>query len=172
MSDTNKPTYKTIVIDPPWDLKFHRLKIRPNQIKLPYKTMSDSDINDFSIDNFADVECNLFFWTTHTKLPISLNIIKNWGFKYHCLLTWDKTNGRPCWGFMRKTEFVIYAYRGQIGVNQRGKFIPTLFTEKLRKHSEKPDIFYDILKANTPSPRIDIFARKKRDGWDVWGDEV
>lgn len=125
-----------------------------------------------TLEPFIDDECNLFLWTTHTFLPDSLKVVDGWGFKYHCLLTWDKTNGRPCWGFKRKTEFVVYAYRGRITVNQRGKFIPTLFTEKLTRHSAKPIALYELLESNTPPPRLELFARNKREGWDVWGNEV
>jgi len=164
--------YKTIVIDPPWPVEYIVLKMRKNQKVMPYGTMSIPEIKDFQINNYADDVCNLFMWVTHTYLEDALEIIKCWGFKYHCLLTWDKTNGRPLCGFKRKTEFVIYAYKGKITVNQRGKFIPTLFREELREHSRKPDIFYHILARNTPEPRIDIFARHKHVGFDASGNEV
>jgi len=146
--------------------------MRPNQIEMPYKTMTEEEILNFPINDYADNECNLFMWTTHTFLPQALIIIKAWGFKYHVCLTWDKTNGRPLCGFKRKTEFCIYAYKGKITVNQRGEFIPTLFREKLREHSRKPDSFYEILRSNTPEPRIDIFARYRHFGFDSYGDQV
>ena len=47
-----------------------------------------------------------------------------------------------------------------------------MFNEKRGKHSRQTDILYDTLKENTREPRIDIFAREKREGWDVWGNEV
>ena len=43
--------------------------------------------------------------------------------------------------------------------------------ESLTTHSKKPQIFYDILTRNTPEPRIDVFARMKRYGWDTFGDD-
>src|SRR5689334_13593117 len=97
--------YQTIVIDPPWPVKFIKLEMRPNQVEMPYETMSLEDIEKFPILQYADNNCNLFVWTTHTFLPQTFDIIKKWGFKYHCLLTWDKTNGRPLCGFKRNTEF-------------------------------------------------------------------
>ena len=82
-------------------------------------------------------------------------------------------------GFKRMTEFVVYSYRGKITVKQRGKYIKTLieeipdiFDEKLTAHSSKPIKFYRILEKNTPEPRLEIFARHKRAGWDVFGNEV
>lgn len=166
--------YQTILADPPWKMEFVKLKIRPNQVQMPYPMMTVKQICDLGIllRPLENDKCNLFLWTTHTYLPAALKVIEAWGFKYHCCLTWNKTNGRPCCGFKRDTEFVLYAYRGGISVNQRGHFIHTLFTEKLTKHSTKPEIFYKILESNTPEPRLELFARRKRIGWDCWGNEV
>jgi len=166
--------YQTLLADPPWNIGTMQMgRVRPNA-RLPYKRMKTYEICQLGIflrEYLAD-KCNLFLWATHTFLPDALWVTKAWGFEYHCLLTWDKTNGRPCFGFMRKTEFVVYGYRGGITVNQRGKYIPTLFTEKLTTHSTKPQILYELLESNTPAPRLELFARKKRLGWDCWGNEV
>ncbi len=167
--------YRTIVIDPPWkvksnlvDTKFYRCG-KP----LPYKVMADEEIIDFPIHDFADINCDLFMWTTLTKLPVALKIAEKWGFKYHVLLTWDKTNGIGLNGFHRKTELVVYAYKGKMGVDVgKGHYIPTLFTEKLTTHSTKPKLFYSILKGRTSAPRIDLFARQRHEGFDAWGDQV
>lgn len=171
--------YKTILADPPWPVEFIKLEMRPKQVEMPYPVMSIREISSLPIIKLADKECNLFMWTTHTFLPDSLEIIKQWGFKYHCLITWNKGNGRPHMGFKRNTEFILYAYRGKILVKQRGQYIktyqediPDLFHEKLTVHSKKPRRFYLILEKHTPEPRIELFARNKRKGWDVWGNEV
>lgn len=139
---------------------------------MPYPILSIDKIKELPIKQMAADDCNLFLWTTHKFLPDCFGILEAWGFEYHVLLTWDKTNGRSLFGFNRRTEFVVYAHRGKITVNQRGKFIDTIFVEKLREHSRKPDIFYDILRTNTPEPRIDIFSREKREGFDQWGNET
>jgi N6-adenosine-specific RNA methylase IME4 len=45
--------------------------------------------------------------------------------------------------------------------------------EKPRKHSQKPEIAKDIIKGFCGDlPRIELFARQKTEGWDVWGNEV
>jgi len=166
--------YKTILADPPWEMAFVKLKMRPNQVAMPYPTMSIPQICELGISlrPYLDNNCNLFLWATHTHLPMAFKVLKEWGFKYHCCITWDKTNGRPCWGFKRVTEFLLYGYRGKITVSQRGKFIPTLLSEKLTTHSTKPQIVYNTLEANSPGPRLELFARAKREGWHVWGNEI
>lgn len=167
--------FKTLLVDPPWAVQFIQLRMRPNQVEMPYSTMSTEELCDLGKDLLPVLNaetCNLFLWTTHTFLPAGLVVLDAWGFKYHCCLTWDKTNGRPCWGFKRKTEFLLYGYKGKIGVNQRGTFIPTLFTEKLTTHSTKPEILFQILENNTPEPRLQLFARDIRPGWLSIGDAI
>ena len=40
-------------------------------------------------------------------------------------------------------------------------------------HSKKPDIARDrIVQLVGDLPRIELFARQKTEGWDVWGNEV
>ena len=76
------------------------------------------------------------------------------------------------YGFNRQTEFVIV---GLCGPNDAFPYRPTMksiFTEKHTGHSIKPDCFYKSLEQIPLEPRIDVFARKEREGWDVWGNEV
>jgi len=168
--------YKTIVIDPPWDIKVGKMNLssyRLGKEYFPYASMTDSEIINFPINDFADDECDLFLWVTHSKLPFGLEILKTWGFKYHVLLTWDKKNGVGLNGFYRRTEHVLYGYRKRMGVDfKEGTFIPTLFRVSRTVHSEKPSMFYEILRLRTKEPRIDIFARKRHYGFDAYGDQV
>ena len=165
--------YKTIVIDPPWPVKFFKRKARPNQVKFPYKTMTMDEIEKFPIDDFADKkDCKLFLWTTHKFLPNCFKILDLWGFKYSCCFTWDKQNGMCFQGIHKRTEFVLFAYRGSIPMFKKGKALPTFFAEYSKVHSRKPDIFFNMIKEGMPEPRISIFEREKRDGFDIWGDEA
>lgn len=176
MNATKLGKYKTVVIDPPWLLRAALKKMvgkHGYHTNLPYKTMTDEEIRAFQINDFADKECDLFMWTTHTKLPIALDILQAWGFKFHVLLSWDKMSGVCMNGFYRQTEFVVYGYRGKQGIDVgEGSYIPTLFSSKANGHSKKPDKFYSIIKDRTREPRIDIFARKRHYGFDAFGDQV
>jgi len=166
--------YQTIVIDPPWTVKnnLKNLKYYRTGKSMPYPLMSDEEILWFDIHKFADKRCDLFLWTITSKIPFCFKLLEHWNFKYMDFLAWDKNIGVPVNGIYRRVEWLIYAYKGKMGINKKGKFIPTMFYEKRGRHSRKPDIVYDVLKNNTKEPRIDIFAREKREGWDVWGNEV
>ena len=39
-------------------------------------------------------------------------------------------------------------------------------------HSEKPDEAYSRIYRLYPGPFLELFGRKRRDGWTVWGNEV
>ena len=75
-------------------------------------------------------------------------------------------------GFNRRTEFVLYAYRGKITIEKTGDSFPTIFEEKLTAHSVKPQILYELIERKSPEPRLELFARNKRENWSVWGNEV
>lgn len=166
--------YKTIVIDPPWNLtSMSEVAWKMDSPLLDkYPTMSLKQLIKLPINSLSDVDASLFLWCTHTTLPNALELMKSWGFKYHCLITWDKGGGFSLWGFHRRTEFLIYGYKGHINLKQKGKYIPTLVTEKKTKHSKKPLAIYELLESNAAAPYLELFARSKREGWDVWGNEV
>ena len=51
--------------------------------------------------------------------------------------------------------------------------ISSIVIEPRRKHSQKPDsIHKKIVDFCGDIPRIELFARKKTKGWDVWGNQI
>ena len=40
------------------------------------------------------------------------------------------------------------------------------------KHSQKPEAFLDLVEQMSPAPRVELFARRDRLGWDTWGNEA
>ena len=173
--ETEMTKYKTIVIDPPWDIKANFTNVMRTGLKtdLPYTTMTDSEITQFPIGDFTDdISCALFMWTTHSKLPATLDIIKTWKFKYHCMFVWHKNHAITTLGINRNCEFIVFAYKGKYPFRYKGKALFTCFKANVAKHSEKPTEFYAMIKPKTSAPRIDIFARKRHDGFDAWGDQV
>lgn len=164
--------YRTVVIDFPWDLKSNLDDENYGfSKKFDYDLMTDQECLDFPINDFADEKCDLFLWVTHTTLPLGMRILEKWGFKYHCMITWDKTKGPVMLGFNRRTEMVLYGYRGGMGIKRSGS-MPTLIKEVSKKNSQKPRLFYDCLLKQTTEPRIDIFARRRHEGFEAYGNQV
>ena len=164
--------YRVIYADPPWPVDSMVLDKWESPLDDKYQTMTIDEIKALDIASLAADDCSLFLWTTHTYLREAFDVIDVWGFKYHCCITWDKGSGWSLCGFHRMTEFCLYAYKSNINVNQSGQFIPTLIKEKKRKHSQKPDLMYELIESNTPEPRIELFARIQRPGWVPWGNQL
>lgn len=173
--------YQIIYADPPWNVSLFSRIVRPKQLPHPYEKMKFNDIKNLPIQNIVNPKgCHLFLWTTHKWLPKAFDVMKAWGFNYHCCLVWDKTYGFTPYSFMWSTEFCLY---GQLpGKWMKFKKIgeKSLIREKPRKHSQKPSMMRGLItKSVGDLSRIELFARKPVDmfnesykGWDVWGNEV
>lgn len=161
--------YHTIVIDPPWPVQKIIRDDRPNQDVFEYPTMSIEEITDFDINQFADDNCHIYLWSTHKFLPIAFLILDSWGFRYQCLLTWVKNVGMTPFSWMYSTEHVLFGRKGSLDLLKLGVRLD--FPGKVREHSRKPDEFYDVVRTVSSEPRIDIFSREKREGFDQYGNE-
>jgi len=170
--------YNIIYADPPWNSnsQFGRDKNKGN--KQHYPLMNLSDIKALPINNLADDNCILFLWVVDTQLFDAKEVIDSWGFKYKTVgFTWVKetSTGKDHFGvgmWTRKNpEMCLIATKGHPKRINAG--IRQLQRHKVREHSQKPDeIRNEIVKLCGDLPRIELFARNKTDGWDVWGNEV
>lgn len=173
MSITRKPLYpmyKTVVIDPPWPVTKTRIRYAEDD-KLDYETMEVRHIRYFPINDFAAPRSYCFLWTTNGFLEEAFDILRFWKYRYHCTLVWDKGNGVcPFSPYRISTEFVLFGTRGDTWFKDfpQGAY-ETCFTYPPGGHSRKPDFWYQQVKDVTPEPRVDIFARIKRNGFDAWG---
>jgi N6-adenosine-specific RNA methylase IME4 len=175
--DFPKGKYDLIVIDPPYKIKKITHRLRPNQVKMDYPMMSLEEIKSLPIQSIANDKCWLFLWTTQKYLFQAKELLESWSFKYLATQVWQKTFGRsagmPLFGFRWNAEFILIGYNKiKPDLWIKGKsLIPLVFQAENIRHSEKPSLFYEQIK-DLGNNRIDIFARKKRLGWDVWGNEV
>ena len=167
--DTGAQNYATIVIDPPWPMRFIQRESAPTQVQMPYKVMQESEIAALRLP--AAEECHVWCWTTQKFLPMALHVLKAWGVKYVCTVTWCKPGGFQPFGLPQyASEFVLYGRIGSPAFRETKNF-KTWFTAPRRKHSEKPDAFYDLVRRVCQGPRADIFNRRPIDGFVGIGDE-
>jgi len=169
--------YNTIVIDPPWNISMTgKVKREENRSEtLPYRTMTIEEIKNIPLKNIANIGCHVYCWTTNKMLHETFHILKSWGVNFHLVMPMVKPSGiAPCMGYVFASEFVILGFFGKPmqKFNKIGKLNWIKFFNGANKHSSKPDEFYKLVEEMSPVPRIDIFARNKRKGWDVFGDEV
>lgn len=182
MGDDNAVNkYKTIVIDPPWKYGKWGKASKPNykshipkESDLPYDCMTVEQIKELLINNLADDNCEVYIWTTQKYLSDTFVVLSAWGLKYCQTLTWcKKPMGKGQGGvYCPTTEFLILARKGKMPKVDR---INTTWFEVKRAwkaHSRKPEFFQDLIETVSDKPRLEMFARRKREGWAVFGNEV
>jgi len=178
---TMSATIDVFVIDPPWPNRKGGLrKERPNQNReLDYKTMSVKDIFDLldsKIFNLASKNHCVFLWTTEKFLNVSEEEMGKRGYRLHARMIWDKTNGiAPAFTIRYCHEYLLWFYKEKMPIikkEYRGKF-KSIFTEKSREHSRKPDVAYKIICDMFGEERcyMDVFSREKRKQWLQFGDQ-
>lgn len=164
--------YRCIVIDPPWPMPKIEREVRPRQGSvLDYPTMSLEEIEALPIGSLAAEDgCHIYLWTTHKFAPVAFDLLEAWGFNYEHILTWIKPTGITPYSRQYTTELVLFGRMGSLPLERLGG--PLHFSAPAVGHSVKPEAFYDQIRLESPEPRVDMFARKPRNGFDVWGNEV
>ena len=167
--------YQVIVVDPPWPVKKLTHKTRPNQTTMDYSTMSVDQIKELPVGKLADESCWCFLWTTQKFLFEAKPVLEQWGFHHLLTMVWEKTFGRsagmPLYGFRWNAEFILVGYKTKPCLWPKRPLIKAVFSAENIRHSQKPDKFYQNIEVLGEN-RVDLFARKQREGWDVWGNEV
>jgi len=169
--------YRTIVADPPWKYTNTSPPCLPEKqpqtclIEYYYPTMGLEEIKALPVRRLSEKDSVLFLWATTPMLPEAFEVMKAWGWKYKTMITWHKTD-RDCMGYWFRTctEHLLVGVRGS--VKSFRSMRRNMIECPRGKHSEKPDISYQIIEEVTPEPRIELFARRARPGWHVWGNEV
>lgn len=170
--------YKIIYADPAWSYKDKALAGNRGA-GCKYDVMSIQDIANLPVGGVCDEDCILFMWVTMPKLNECFEVIKAWGFEYKTVaFTWVKLNkksGTPFMGMGRWTranaEVCLLATKGKPKRINAG--VHSVVMSAIQAHSQKPDeVRSRIIELVGDLPRLEMFAREKKEGWDVWGNEV
>ncbi len=167
--------YNIIYADPPWKLKAGSPNLhakKQGNRELVYPTMSVEEISMLPVDRLCAKDAVLFLWTTNKYIESSYSVARAWGFEPSTMLVWcKKPKGRGLGGtFGISTEYLLFARRGSLKAKER--HWSTWFEAKRGKHSEKPPIARLIIEGCFEGKKLELFARQKTEGWDVWGNEV
>jgi len=166
-----KPTgeYDVIVIDPPWKVDFdYSPDHYMGRVANPYPEMTVEQIKNIKLP--TKTNSILWLWTTHSQIWNAIEILRFWGFEYKCLLVWDKESmGIGKW-LRKQCEFCLLGIKGKPVWTATD--VRDIIREQKTKHSAKPEGFYKMVDDICVGKKLDYFARKKRDGWSVYGDEI
>lgn len=179
--------YKVILADPPWEYDDKRNNAGKNNptgaggaIK-HYPLMKIDDICNLKIQKIADDDCMLFLWVTSPMMEKAFKVVNAWGFKY-CTIVFVWIKMKNDFSDYRKdgignytlsnAEYVLLARKGKYWRNST-KVKQIIFSPKPQIHSRKPsEVRKRIEELCGNVPRIELFARDRIDGWDVWGNEA
>lgn len=185
--------FGAILADPPWhfevwSLKNTRTTGKGGPVRHPsrhYKTMPIEEIYKLPVKDLAADNCVLFLWVVWPMLEHGLKTIESWGFKYKtCAFAWMKADGTQINLFDQEidvdiltgywtranSEVCLLATRGKpkrLNADVRQGIIAPR-----REHSRKPEGVHQRIERLVAGPYVELFARQKRPGWTVWGNQT
>lgn len=135
-----------------------------------YDTMSVKELCEMKIP--SDKNAVLFLWVTNPFLQDGFKVMNAWGFKYKTTITWRKimSLGMGFW-WRGQTEFLLFGVKGKVKAFRMQEC--NIIQCKSEKHSQKPELFRELIERATlhmPN-KLELFARKESEGWDVFGNE-
>ena len=173
--------FSTVLADPPWRFANKTGKMAPEHKRLSrYTTMSFDEIGELPVSNIVAETAHLYLWIPNALLPYGLEVMRQWGFEYKTNLIWYKVrkDGGPDrrgvgFYFRNVTEVILFGIRGRNARTlAQGRRQENIIVSGKREHSRKPDEQYAIIEACSPGPFIELFARGRRKGWCVWGNQA
>lgn len=170
--------YRCVMSDPPWPEsgggkikrgadRHYRLMKHPEILKLMHSVL----------DGKLDESCHLWLWATDNHLLEAVYVMQGLGFRLVRTMVWVKMReGKLQIGlgqYMRGShESCLFGVRGPTLKTPTAQRQPSVVLAARRLHSQKPDEAYRAIELTSPGPRLEMFARYSRDGWDQWGNEA
>jgi len=164
--------YQIIYADPPWEWKTYSNKGRKKTSDRHYPLMTIEEIKNLPINEIADTDCILFMWVQDAHLKNAIDIGEHWGFTYKTIaFVWDKQNYGLGYWTRKGAEICLLFTKGN--PKRVSGDVRQFISEKAKEHSRKPDeVRNRIVKLIGNLLRIELFARQRIEGWDVWGNET
>lgn len=166
--NSNKPKklYKTLLIDPPWDIE---QKGARGAIK-HYPLMPLDKIKAMPVADLVEENAHIWLWVTNASVKHGYDVLENYGFIPRSILTWIKPRFTLGVYLRNSSEHLILSTRGKAPVQFHGQ--GTWLFAPLQDHSHKPEEQYAIIERVSPGPYLELFARRRQPGWDCWGNEI
>src|SRR6185295_5082534 len=173
--------FATILADPPWQFTNKTGKVAPEHKRLArYATLTMPEIKELPIARIATDTAHLYLWCPNALLPEGLAVMQAWGFTYKSNLVWHKVrkdggpDGRGVGFYFRNvTELILFGVRGKKARTLApGRRQVNFLATRKREHSRKPDEQYEIIESCSAGPRLELFARGRREGWASWGNQA
>jgi len=174
--ELSEKKYRILYCDPPWrynDSGVITENDNYGRAERHYPTMSLSELKDLPIKNMADDNAILFMWSTSPMLESAFELVNSWGFKYKSLFVWYKVKHNFGHYNSVRQELLLVCTKGSCTPDKLKLFNSVQQIERSKVHSQKPEEFRKIIETlYTWGNKIELFARKRTNGWDVWGNQL
>lgn len=181
--------FSIIYADPPWHyngkLQYDRTACSTNNrgwrkdifisaASFKYPTLKTSSLKKLNVADIAESDSLLFMWTTNPHLSQAIDLGNSWGFEYKTVaFVWNKMVHNPGQYTLSYCELCLLFKKGRIPKPRGARNIKQLVNVPRTKHSEKPISVAENIEKMFPSQsKIELFARRERDGWVTWGLEA
>ncbi|MCL2120118.1 MAG: MT-A70 family methyltransferase [Planctomycetaceae bacterium] len=163
--------YRVLYADPPWSYG-NQLGDGYGAAGNHYPTMSVDELCALPVTDMAEKNAVLFLWTTSPLLEECFAVIRAWGFRYKTSFVWDKIRHNMGHYNSVRHEFLLICTKGSCMPDVPKLFDSVVSVERTEKHSEKPEIFREMIDTlYTSGRKLELFARKTAPGWDAWGNQ-
>jgi len=170
-----KKKFGVILADPEWQFEaWSRDTGSDRAADNHYPTSPLDVIKARDVASIAADDCALFLWATQPMLPQAIDVMETWGFAYKSHFVWAKDRIGPGYWSRNKHEILLLGVRGNVPCPAPGEQWDSLWEAPRRGHSEKPEIFLELIEAYFPNlPKIELNRRgPARRGWSAWGNEA
>lgn len=166
-----KGKYRVIYADPPWQYGDERSGF--GGATDHYNTMTMEDLKAMPVSSLTEENAVLFLWGTAPLLPEAIELIESWGFKYKTNIVWDKVRANLGNYTSVRHEHLFIATKGSGVPDNTTRVDSVQVVERVGRHSEKPEEFRNIIETlYTYGNKLELFARKSVEGWEVFGNEI
>ena len=168
LSEVEGQTFGCIYADPPWSYSNQGTRGATNN---HYDgTMTVDELCALPIGELAAEKSHLHLWTTNAFLFETPKIFEAWGFEFKSSFVWVKPQMGIGNYWRNSHEFLLLGVRG--GLTAQDKSQMSWLEHKRGRHSSKPDRIQDAVEKLSPGPRLELFGRRPRPGWVVFGNQV
>jgi len=165
------PLYDVIVADPPWAFASNSTARPGRNARRHYSCMSDAELMQMDIP--PPPHAVLFVWVTAPIQWRAAPVIRAWGFEPVSELVWVKSRIGTGFWVRNRHELVWICRRPGTTCPRPAPFPDSVIEAPSREHSRKPEVLQDWIDEVWPDTRkLEMFARRRRPGWDAHGSEV
>jgi N6-adenosine-specific RNA methylase IME4 len=169
--------YGVILCDDPWRFENYSAAGEAKNPMAHYDCMTMDDLRALPVRDLAAPDAVLVMWGIWPMAAECADLMRQRGFTPKSGGAWgkqSKTGAKIAFGtgyiYRSASEFWLLGTIGNPPVLSHG--VRNFILAPVREHSRKPDQMHADLERLYPGPRCELFAREKRDGWDIWGNQT